>query len=129
MATNKKGFMFQRLQGAEKYKKWNRDMAFVLQDVKLLDHIMGSARAMQELKKTKNFDKDRKKRIYQRWGMIQNSDLDVQKTSAKILKMYINTVKKNILLLKPQPNGTQTNFGNDSGDVTLCKILHQSGKH
>ena len=37
--------------------------------------------------------------------------------------------RKNFLLLKPQPNGTQKNSRTGSRDVTLSRILHQSEAH
>ncbi len=60
MATNKKEFMFKKLQGAKSYKQWNKDMTFALQDAKLWDQIMGSARRPPEHKKTKDDYEDRK---------------------------------------------------------------------
>ncbi len=89
---------------------------------------MRSARRPLELKETKNDDEDRKERIYQWWEKIQDFDLDVRKTVAKISRMYTDTIQ-NFLLLKPQPNRTQKNSGTDSKDVTLSRILHQSGVH
>ena len=100
MATNEKEFMFKKLQGAENYKQWNRDMTFALQDAKLWDHIMGSARRPPELKETKDDDEDRKKRIYQWWKKIRDFDLYVRKTAAKISKMYTDTVQKEFLVVK-----------------------------
>ncbi len=97
MATNKKEFMFKKLQGAENYKQWIRDMTFALQDAKLWDQIMGSARSPLEFKETKDDDEDRKEHIYQRWKKIQNFDLDIQKTAAKISWMCTNTVQKEFL--------------------------------
>ena len=67
MATNEKEFMFKKLQGAENYKQWNRDMTFALQDAKLWDHIIGIARRPLELKEMEKNDEDRKEGIYQRW--------------------------------------------------------------
>ena len=58
--------MFKKLQGAENYKQWNRDIIFALQDAKLWGHIDGLARQTPELKKTLEDSKDRKERIYQR---------------------------------------------------------------
>ncbi len=84
MVTNKREFMFKKLQGAENYKQWNRDMTFALYDAKLWDHIMGSARRPLELKETKNNDEDRKECIYLRWENIRDFDPDVRKTAAKI---------------------------------------------
>ncbi len=64
MAAKKKEFMFKKLQRAEISKQRNRDMTFALQDAKLWDHIMGSARRPSELKETSDDDEDRKELIY-----------------------------------------------------------------
>ena len=100
MATNKKEFMFKKLQGAKNYKQWNRDMTFALQDAKLWDHIMESPRRLPELHETKDDDEDRKERIYQRWEKIQDFVLGVQKTAAKISRMCADTVQKEFLAVK-----------------------------
>ncbi len=92
--------MFKKLQGAENYKQWNRDITFALHDTKLLNSIMGSARRPPELKKTKDDDEDRKERIHQRWEKIRDLDLDVRKTAAKISRMCIDTVQKEFLAVK-----------------------------
>ena len=52
-------------------------MIFALQDAKLWDLIMGSARRPSELKETSDNDEDRKERIYQRWEKIRDFDLDI----------------------------------------------------
>ncbi len=75
-------------------------MTFGVQDAKLWDHIMGSPRRLPELNKTKDDDEDRKKRIYQRWKKIQDFDLDVKKTAAKISRMYADKVQKEFLAAK-----------------------------
>ncbi len=100
MATNEKEFTFKKLQGAENYKQWNRDMTFALQDAKLWDHIMGSARRPPELKETSDDDEDRKERIYLRWEKIRDFDLDVRKTAAKISRMCTDMVQKESLAVK-----------------------------
>ena len=100
IATNEKKFMFQKLQVAENYKQWNRDMIFALQDAKLWDHNMGSARRPTEFKDTKDDDEDRKECIYQRWGKIRDFDQDVQKIAAKISRICADTVQKEFLAVK-----------------------------
>ena len=75
-------------------------MTFALQDAKLWDHIMGSARRPPELKETSDDDEDRKERIYQRWEKIRDFDLDVRKTAAKISRMCTDTVQKEFLAVK-----------------------------
>ena len=65
MATNEKEFMFKKLQKVENYKQCNRDMTFALQDAKLWDYIIGSAKRLPELNETKDVDEDRKECIYQ----------------------------------------------------------------
>lgn len=93
--------MFKKLQGAENYKQWNRDMALALQDTKFWDHITGFARRPPELKETSDDDDDRKERIYQRWQLIQNFDQNLRKTATKVSKMCTNTVQKEFLAIKP----------------------------
>ncbi len=101
MTINEKEFTFKKFQGAEKNKQWNWDMTFALQDVKLWDYIIGTAKRSPELKETEKNDEDRKERIYQRWEKIQDLDLDVQKTDVKISRMYIDTViQKEFLAVK-----------------------------
>lgn len=100
MSPNEKEFTFKKLRGAENYKQWNRDMTFALQDAKLWDHIMGSAKRPPELKETSDDDEDRKERIYQRWKKVRDFDLDVRKTAAKISRMCTDTVQKEFLAVK-----------------------------
>ncbi len=68
-------------------------MSLALQEAKLLEHIMRSAKRSQELKETIDNDEDKKECIYQEWKKIRDFDLDVQKR-AKISRMYTNTVQK-----------------------------------
>ena len=100
MSPNEKEFTFKKLQGAENYKQWNRDMTFALQDAKLWGHIDESARRPPELKEKPDDDEDRKKRIYQRWEKIQDFDLNVLKTAAKISRMCTDKVQKEFLAMK-----------------------------
>ena len=75
-------------------------MTFALQDAKLWNHIIGSARRPLELQETEDNNEDRKERIYQRWEKIRNFDLDARKTAAKISRMCTNTVQKKFLAVK-----------------------------
>ncbi len=75
-------------------------MNFALQDAKLCDHIIGSARRPPELKETSDDNEDKKERIYQRWEKIWDFDLDVRKTAAKISKMCTDTLQKEFLAVK-----------------------------
>ncbi len=100
MATNGNEFTFMKLQRVENYKQWNRNMTFALQDAKLWDHIMGSARRPKELKETSDDDEHKKERIYQRWEKIQDFDLDVRKTAAKISRICTDIVQKEFLTVK-----------------------------
>lgn len=69
-------------------------MTFALQNTKLWDYIIGSAKRPSELKETLDDNKDRKKRIYQQWKKIRDFDLDICMTAAKILKMYTDIIQK-----------------------------------
>ncbi len=100
MVTNKKEFLFKKLHGAKNYKEGNRDMTFALQDAKLGDYIIGSARRLPELKEIKDDDEDRKERIYQQWEKIRDFDLDVQKTAVGISRMCNDKVLKEFLVVK-----------------------------
>ncbi len=95
--------MFKKLQGAENYQRWNRDMALALQDTKFWHHIMGFARRPPELKETSDDDEDRKERIYQRWQLIQDYDQELCKATTKISRMCTDAVQKEFLAIKP-PN-------------------------
>ena len=53
-----------------------------------------------ELKETSDDDEDKKKRIYLRWKKIQDFDLDIRKTAAKISRMSTDKVQKEFLALK-----------------------------
>ena len=75
-------------------------MTFALQDAKLWGHIDGSARRPPVLKEKPDDDEDRKERIYQRWEKIQDFDLNVIKTTAKISRMCSDTVQKEFLAVK-----------------------------
>ncbi len=74
-------------------------MTFALKDARLLAHIDGSARPT-ELKEKLEHNKDRNERIYQRWKKIQDFDLNVLKTAAKISRMCSDTAKKEFLAVK-----------------------------
>lgn len=76
-------------------------MTFSLNDAKLQNHINGSARQLLKLKeKPDNSDKDRKKRIYQLWKMIQDLYLNIIKTTNKISRIYSNIIQKKFLTIK-----------------------------
>ena len=85
-------------------------MTFALQDAKLWDYIMTSAKRRSELKNTKDNDKDKKERIYQRWKKIRDSDLDLQKTAVKISRMCTDTVKNKFLTIKNSTEWESKNF-------------------
>lgn len=99
---NEKILMFKKLQGAENYKQWNKDMTLALQDTKCWNHIMGFARRPPELKATPgDDDEDRKERIYQCWQLIQDFEQDLRQTTSKISRMCTDTVQKEFLAIKP----------------------------
>ena len=81
-------------------------MTFALQNARLWDYVMGSARKLPELIEKSDNSKERKERIYQRWKEIRDFDLDVLKTSAKISRMCTDTVQKEFLAVK---NSTEWN--------------------
>ena len=59
MATSEKEYKFKKLQGAENYKQWSRDMTFALQEAKLWERISGTAMRPPELKSNADDDEDR----------------------------------------------------------------------
>ncbi len=61
---------------------------------------MGSARRLPELKETSDDDEDRKERIYLLWDKIQDFDLGVRKTAAKISRICTEIVQKEFLAVK-----------------------------
>lgn len=74
-------------------------MTFALYEAKLWKHISGMAIRPPKLKSKMDNNKERQERIWQRPEKIQNFDQDVQKATAKILKICLSTVQKKILLL------------------------------
>lgn len=106
LSSNKKKFSFKKLQRAENYKQWNRDMTFILQDTILWEYVMGSARRPSELKEKLNNNKKRKECIYQGWKKIRNFNLNVFKTTAKISKICNNIIQKEFFTVK---NSTKWN--------------------
>ena len=104
-------------------------MTFALQDAKLWDHIMGSARRPPELKETSNDDEDRKERIYQRWEKVRDFNLDVRKTAAKISRMCADTAQKEFLAVKTSTRWDPRNSGTGSRSVTPFRISHRIGMH
>ena len=99
MATSEKEYKFKKLQGAENFKQWSRDMTFALQEAKLWEHISGTAMRPPELKSRTDDDEDRQERIWQRSEKIRDFDQDVQRATAKISKMCSSTVQKEFLSL------------------------------
>lgn len=98
--------MFKKLQGAENYKQWNRDMTLALQDTKFWHHITGFATRPPKLAETSDDDNDdddddREERIYQRWQLIQDFDQDVREAATKISRMCTDTVQNEFLAIKP----------------------------
>lgn len=81
-------------------------MTFALQNAKLWGHIDGSTRRPPELNEKSDDDNDRKEGIYQRWEKIQDFELNVLKTAAKISRMCFDTVQKEFLTVK---NSTEWN--------------------
>lgn len=65
MATSEKEYKFKKLQRAENYKQWSRDMTFALQEAKLWEHISGIAMGPPELKSRAGNDEDRQEWIWQ----------------------------------------------------------------
>ena len=92
MATSEKEYKFKKLQGAENFKQWSRDMTFALQEAKLWEHISGTAMRPPTLKPQTDDDEERQERIWQRSEKIRDFDQDVQKATAKISKMCSSTV-------------------------------------
>ncbi len=97
MPTSEKEYKFKKLQGAENYKQWSRDMTFGLQEAKLREYISDTAIRPPELKSKADDDEDRQEWICQRSEKIRDFDQDVQKATAKILKMCSSTVQKEFL--------------------------------
>ncbi len=97
MATSEKEYKFKKLQGAENYKQWSRDMTFALQEAKLCEHISGTAIRSPELKSKDDDDEDRQQQIGQQFEKIRDFDQEIQKATAKISKMCSSTVQKKFL--------------------------------
>lgn len=92
MPSNKQEFVFRTIQGAENNKKWSWYITFGFHNAKLWDHVNGSARRPLELKKLSDDNEDRKECIYQQREKIQDFDLKIIITIAKISKICSDIV-------------------------------------
>ncbi len=99
MATSEKKYKFKKLQGAENYKQWSRDMTFALQKAKLWEYISGPAIRPPELKSKADDDEDRQERIWQRSEKIRDFDQNVQKATAKIFEDVLKYRSERIFLV------------------------------